>query len=44
MLKQRSIGPDNDNPHDQDDPASAFLDALRTRAMDDLLVAATEYG
>ena len=42
MVKQRSIGPDN--LEDGSDPASPFLDALRTRAMDDLLLAATEYG
>lgn len=42
MVKQRSIGPDNMD--DGSDGSSAFLDALRTRAMDDLLLAATEYG
>ncbi|CCM02166.1 uncharacterized protein FIBRA_04244 [Fibroporia radiculosa] len=42
MVKQRSIGPDN--LEDGTDPNSAFLDALRTRAMDDLIVAALEYG
>jgi hypothetical protein len=41
MVKQRSIGPDMD---DGTDPSSAFLDALRTRAMDDLHMAALEYG
>lgn len=42
MVKQRSIGPDN---MELDDGASsAFLDALRTRAMDDLHIAALEYG
>jgi hypothetical protein len=42
MVKQRSLGPDNMN--DGTDPSSAFLDALRTRAMDDLHLAALEYG
>ena len=42
MVKQRSIGPDNLD--DGSDASSAFLDALRTRAMDDLLLAAVEYG
>ncbi|KAI0084082.1 band 7 domain-containing protein [Irpex rosettiformis] len=42
MVKQRSLGPDN--LEDGTDPSSAFLDALRTRAMDDLLEAALEYG
>lgn len=27
-----------------DDASSAFVDALRTRAMDDMLLAAQEYG
>ncbi|KAI0783708.1 band 7 domain-containing protein [Abortiporus biennis] len=42
MVKQRSLGPDNMD--DGTDASSAFLDALRTRAMDDLLEAALEYG
>ncbi|EJF56795.1 hypothetical protein BD309DRAFT_926774 [Dichomitus squalens] len=42
MVKQRSIGPDNMD--DGTDASSAFLDALRTRAMDDLHAAALEYG
>ena len=42
MVKQRSLGPDNMD--DGSDASSAFLDALRTRAMDDLLEAALEYG
>ncbi|THH00299.1 hypothetical protein EW026_g2224 [Hermanssonia centrifuga] len=42
MVKQRSIRPDN--TEDANDPSSAFLDALRTHAMDDLLLAALEYG
>lgn len=42
MVKQRSLGPDN--LEDSTDPSSAFLDALRTRAMDDLHCAALEYG
>ncbi|KAF8655867.1 hypothetical protein AX16_002950 [Volvariella volvacea WC 439] len=42
MVKQRSLGPDH--MQDGDDPSTPFLDALRTRAMDDLLEAATEYG
>jgi hypothetical protein len=42
MVKQRSFGPDN--LEDGSDPSSAFLDALRTRAMDDLHQAALEYG
>ncbi|GJE85462.1 band 7 domain-containing protein [Phanerochaete sordida] len=41
MVKQRSLGPDLD---DDTDPSSVFLDALRTRAMDDLHAAALEYG
>ena len=43
MVKQRDIGPEYMEEGSQDG-SSAFLDALRTRAMDDLLVAATEYG
>lgn len=43
MVKQRSLGPDS--MQDADDPSSSpFLDALRTRAMDDLLLAAVDYG
>jgi len=42
MVKQRSLGPDNMD--DGTDASGAFLDALRTRAMDDLLEAAVEYG
>lgn len=42
MVKQRSIGPDN--MEDGSDPSSAFLDALRTRAMDEMHEAALEYG
>ena len=42
MVKQRSLGPDNMD--DGSDASSAFLDALRTRAMDDLHHAALEYG
>ncbi|KAJ7581032.1 hypothetical protein C8J56DRAFT_794208 [Mycena floridula] len=41
MVKQRTISPDMD---DGSDPSSAFLDALRTRAMDEMHVAAMEYG
>ena len=42
MVKQRSLGPDNLD--DGSDPSSAFLDALRTRAMDEMHEAALEYG
>ncbi|PCH35160.1 hypothetical protein WOLCODRAFT_80178 [Wolfiporia cocos MD-104 SS10] len=42
MVKQRSLGPDNLD--DGTDANSAFLDALRTRAMDDLQEAALDYG
>jgi len=42
MVKQRSLGPEN--LEDGTDPSSAFLDALRTRAMDDMHEAALEYG
>ncbi|KAG8738674.1 hypothetical protein FRC12_016660 [Ceratobasidium sp. 428] len=42
MVKQRTVG--SDNMEDPTDPSSPFLDALRTRAMDDLHVAALEYG
>jgi regulator of protease activity HflC (stomatin/prohibitin superfamily) len=41
MVKQRSFGPDQ---IDDGEASSAFLDALRTRAMDDLMLAAQEYG
>ncbi|KAG9045746.1 hypothetical protein FS837_005703 [Tulasnella sp. UAMH 9824] len=43
MVKQRSIDP-NDIVDDGTDPNTAFLDALRSRAMDDLHSAALEYG
>ncbi|KAF8729392.1 hypothetical protein AX14_006158 [Amanita brunnescens Koide BX004] len=42
MVKQRNIGPDNMD--DGTDPSSAFLDALRTRAMDEMHEASLEYG
>ena len=42
MVKQRSLGPDNLD--DGTEASAAFLDALRTRAMDDLYEAAKEYG
>jgi len=42
MVKQRSLGPDN--MESGDEPSSAFLDALRTRAMDEMHHAALEYG
>ncbi|EMD35681.1 hypothetical protein CERSUDRAFT_116415 [Gelatoporia subvermispora B] len=42
MVKQRSLGPENMD--DGTDASSPFLDALRTRAMDDLQTAAVEYG
>ncbi|KAF9036698.1 hypothetical protein BJ165DRAFT_596371 [Panaeolus papilionaceus] len=42
MVKQRSLGPDN--MEDGNEPSSAFLDALRSRAMDDMHEAALEYG
>jgi hypothetical protein len=42
MVKQRTVG--SDHMEDPSDPSSPFLDALRTRAMDDLHVAALEYG
>ncbi|KAI0059607.1 hypothetical protein BV25DRAFT_1828868 [Artomyces pyxidatus] len=42
MVKQRSIGPEN--MEDGTEASSQFLDALRTRAMDDLHEAALEYG
>ncbi|EJD52128.1 hypothetical protein AURDEDRAFT_111592 [Auricularia subglabra TFB-10046 SS5] len=43
MVKQRSISP-QDTVDDGSEPQSAFLDALRTRAMDDMHIAALEYG
>lgn len=42
VVKQRSLGPDN--MEDGSDPSSAFLDALRIRAMDEMHEAALEYG
>lgn len=42
MIKQRQIGAELID--DKSDPNAAFLDALRTRAMDDLTEAAVEYG
>ncbi|KAG9082870.1 hypothetical protein FS749_006505 [Ceratobasidium sp. UAMH 11750] len=42
MVKQRTVG--SDHMDDPMDPSSPFLDALRTQAMDDLHVAALEYG
>ena len=42
MVKQRSLSPEATEPND--DPSSAFLDALRIRAMDELHLAALEYG
>ena len=42
QVKQRSLGPDNMD--DGSDPSSAFLDALRTRAMDEMHDAALQYG
>ena len=42
MIKQRQIGPDVMD--DNTDSNSAFLDALRTRALDELVEASTEYG
>ncbi|KAL6302736.1 band 7 domain-containing protein [Sparassis latifolia] len=42
MVKQRSLGPDNLD--EGGDASSPFLDALRTRAMDDLHLAALDYG
>ena len=42
MVKQRSFAPDSLDSGD--DASSAFIDALRTRAMDDMLLAAQEYG
>lgn len=43
MVKQRSLGGDHITPAG-DDASSAFLDALRTQAMDELHQAALEYG
>jgi regulator of protease activity HflC (stomatin/prohibitin superfamily) len=43
MVKQRSLGPDNFDDG-SNEASAAFLDALRTRAMDDLYEAAKEYG
>lgn len=42
MIKQRQLGPDLMDGND--DSNSAFLDALRTRALDELVEASTEYG
>ena len=42
MVKQRTFGPDNMDTND--DTSSAFIDALRTRAMDEMHIAALEYG
>ncbi|KAF8631434.1 hypothetical protein AX17_005111 [Amanita inopinata Kibby_2008] len=42
LVKQRSIGPDHMD--DGSDASSAFLDALRTRAMDEMHEASLEYG
>jgi regulator of protease activity HflC (stomatin/prohibitin superfamily) len=44
MVKQRSIGPDNIEDSSDTASNSAFLDALRTRAMDEMHEAALEYG
>ena len=41
MIKQRTVGPDMEEPSDI---SSQFLDSLRSRAMDDLHQAALEYG
>ena len=43
MVKQRNIGPDT-MEQGGDDVSAAFLDALRTRAMDEMHLAALEYG
>ncbi|TFY79850.1 hypothetical protein EWM64_g4160 [Hericium alpestre] len=43
MVKQRSIGPDNISDG-TDSGSTAFLDTLRTNAMDELHIAALEYG
>jgi regulator of protease activity HflC (stomatin/prohibitin superfamily) len=42
MIKQRQIGPDMMD--ENNDSNSAFLDALRTRALDELIEASIEYG
>jgi hypothetical protein len=42
MVKQRSFSPGMSD--DANDPSAAFLDALRTQAMDEMHVAALEYG
>ena len=42
MVKQRTFGPDSMDP--TEDSSSAFIDALRTRALDEMHVAALEYG
>jgi len=42
MVKQRSFGADS--MESGDDAASPFLDALRTRAMDEMHLAALQYG
>jgi len=42
MVKQRSFSPSA--VEDTNDPSTAFLDALRTQAMDEMHVAALEYG
>jgi hypothetical protein len=44
MIKQRQLGPDNMEDPANADANSAFLDALRTRALDELVEASTEYG
>ncbi len=42
MVKQRSFGADSMRAGMM--PASPFLDALRTRAMDEMHLAALQYG
>lgn len=44
MVKQRNIGGDHLQSNEGNDPSAAFLDALRTQAMDELHQAALEYG
>ncbi|KAI0030300.1 hypothetical protein K488DRAFT_54541 [Vararia minispora EC-137] len=44
MIKQRTIGPDHVEDTSEHAPSSLFLDSLRSSAMDDLHVAALEYG
>lgn len=44
MVKQRSFGGDHLQLNEVNDPSTAFLDALRTQAMDELHQAALEYG